>query len=135
MMPIPSEVVVCRACGTQNRIRTDLHNAQFRCGSCHAPIEGFSRQDRAANAIPKTFFRFAQCLLEIAIFAIPIWVAYDSLAHPKREPDKSTVPYSTGTPHPQLQPVRSLEELRAEAIAALPAPTPPPFTEPEEPLP
>lgn len=124
-MPFPTEVVVCPACGTQNRIRKDLPHVQFRCGTCHRPIVRPTRFDQALDDVPALLLRGGRQLLEILILAIPLWIGWDSI-QPKEEPAKQTKPYAaatiTPTPTPPLQSSLSFEERRAAAIAALPSP-------------
>jgi hypothetical protein len=114
------EIVTCAACGTKNRIRSGLPSGTFRCGSCQALLmrpTGTSWLARSIHSVPELFFRFARGVTALTVFAIPIWVAYTSIAHPEQKPSKSTGTYTT--PRPQLAP----------------RPTPPPFNEPPEPLP
>lgn len=94
---------------------------------------------RATDAAPELFFRSIRDLVEIIFFALPIWMACESIAHPKREPDKNTTSYPTATPHPLRHPAPSYEEVLryVEAHDAAtskpqiaPKPTPSPFNAP-----
>lgn len=89
------------------------------------------------DATPELFFRSVRGLVEIILFAIPIWVACDSLAHPKQKPDKSTASYPTATPHPAPSYEEVLRYIEAHDATTskpqiTPKPTPSPFNAPEE---
>ena len=127
------EVIQCAACGTKNRVRSGMLSGTFRCGACQAlllrPL-GSSWLVRAIHATPELFFRCCRGITALAIFSIPIWVGYSSLTHPAADTSTSR---PSATPRPLPTP-RSRQSIFSDSDTVA-VPTPPPFNEPELPLP
>ena len=114
------EVITCPACRTKNRVRRDLPPGTFRCGACQTPLVHTTRRSllsRVITAAPEVSLRFLRGATALTVFAIPAWVSYTAITNPR--PKTVTPSRSYSTPRPHLPP----------------KPTPPPFLEPELPLP
>lgn len=131
------KIVSCPTCGTKNRIRAGVPGGTFRCGSCQTPLRSSQRYgffSRLVSGAPEFFCRSARALSALVLFAIPAWITYYSLSHPAPNTAKSGSSHSTEQDDKIPKSWLKAEDDLFDRLAQE-QPAPPPFLEPELPLP
>jgi hypothetical protein len=102
------EIVICKSCGTKNRIRSGLYSGKFRCGSCQAVLQLATDSDWwivREFQLSEPVLLFIRGIFAATVFAIPIWVAYSAIANPQKvrktaSIDVQTSPWMISEPAP-----------------------------------